>query len=115
MTSKLNETMVAKRITQGVYTHKKREEKGRIGKFYRIMDDIFDENDDAVAGFYYCRECHEVVECKVSGGTAKLNRHADDCDPPYSKKSDSESKNVPLSEPESDSEPQSKGISNLFL
>lgn len=70
------EQLVKDGIIQGDYTTKR----GHGGAFYRVFDDVLDEEDQKF-GFYSCRACSIVIACKPGGGTGKLNRHADKCDP----------------------------------
>lgn len=72
---------VKKHIVSGKYTCRKPVKKGRVGEFYRVMQDIYTENDTILKRFYYCLVCAEVMECKPGAGTGPLNRHANNCDP----------------------------------
>lgn len=69
------------KIVHGEYTSRKHDLTGRVGRFYRVIQDVFDENDVQLVGFYQCRVCSDVIECNVCKGTAKLNRHANYCAP----------------------------------
>lgn len=80
--SKIEE--IKKRIISGEYKCKQNEAKGRKGAYYRIMDDVYDENDKKLPNVCRCRVCSEVIECTKKTGTSPLNRHADKCDPPPS-------------------------------
>lgn len=72
--------IVKERIIKGEYTTRKHVAE-RAGKFWRIMNEILDENNTVLKKLYYCRACASVLECTAATGTIKLNRHADRCDP----------------------------------
>lgn len=76
----LNEEIVEQRIKSGNYTSRKHAQIGRVGRFYRFIQDIFDEQGKQLEGFYHCRFCNGVVKCQKGRGTAPLNRHADEHD-----------------------------------
>lgn len=79
----MNVEEVKQKIIAGDYLLKMHEQQGRIGRYYRIMDDGFDKKaNKLVPYFFHCRVCGSVVNQVRIGGTGKLNRHADACDPP---------------------------------
>lgn len=77
----LNQKIVLERIKKGEYICVNREVIGRTGKFYRVLQDIYDKKDIRITSYYHCRVCNDVVWYPVQKGSSPLNRHADACDP----------------------------------
>lgn len=74
--------VIQKKIDFGIYTTRKR----NGGQYCRVLNDIYTEKNERVEFYFYCTVCKEVIHCLTGKGTAKLNRHADGCDPPEPKK-----------------------------
>lgn len=75
----ISESEISRYITHGVYHAKPGRTGG--GKYYRVLNDIYDNNNQRVKCIYQCTKCKQVIKCNPSNGTKPLNSHAAKCDP----------------------------------
>lgn len=68
-------------IARGIYKVKVDKKGQYAGGYYRVLSDIYNEQNERVKHFYQCTKCKEVLKCNPSNGTKPLNKHANKCDP----------------------------------
>lgn len=54
--------------------------KGRIGTHFRLLQNVYDEKNVRLIGFYFCRKCEEVLYYISKAGTQPLERHVRRCE-----------------------------------
>lgn len=68
-------------LIRGMYHAKPGRSSPKAGKYYRIINDVYDNENKRVKEFYQCMKCKEVLKQNPSNGTKRLNTHANICDP----------------------------------
>lgn len=95
------EKAVGDKIMKGEYTCVNRIVVPGVSQAYRILQDVHDNNNERLPGFYHCRACHKTIEYAVKGGSQPLLRHANACDPlPSTRKEPSENEEDSMSDDE---------------
>lgn len=81
-TSMVNEELklIKNKIKFGGYSVHVRDAQ-KVGQFYRVLRDVYDEKCVKLKNVYHCVKCEEVLKWDSSKGTTPLDRHANECDP----------------------------------
>lgn len=77
----LSATEVSNMLARGIYHAKPGRSTPSAGKYYRIINDVYDNDHKKVKHFFQCTKCKQVIKCNPSNGTKPLNTHANICDP----------------------------------
>lgn len=76
----LTEDIVKNYIEYGQFNVQVHTATGRVGAHYRLLRDVFDEDNVKVPCFYYCPICRDVIQKNAANGTTPLTRHVEKCE-----------------------------------